>query len=314
MSLKEKSIKELKKLASKHEIKGRSLMKKNQLICALKKINKKMIGGGLSEEQINKILSRDYNEDKSFITIVIDKNKTTNTTQYKDIEILGVEKKEVFGKIELIFKLKEYTNVQYKIENINVSDDLINFTYILPPTHSAISIMIPVSEKEKFNRYKTISNQKGYIRVIPLYPDSYSRNNMRGKEIIESYESNGWSTGFLKWKLSNIEQLDDGNYIIDIILDKNIQSSGNYLKKLGLLNDSYTPIIFQYIVSKKDLYMDEYMLKVSFKSTDFIHSMELRAGNQNINRKYKNRNVLCNISRKNYKNHKNRCNIKSENE
>lgn len=57
VQLKEKTLEELKKMASKKKIEGRSKMNKAQLVRALSK-SKKMTGGALTDEQINMLEHR----------------------------------------------------------------------------------------------------------------------------------------------------------------------------------------------------------------------------------------------------------------
>ncbi len=61
--LKEKTLEELKKMASKKKIEGRSKMNKAQLIRALSKCtskSKKMVGGALSDQEIQDLVNRNY--------------------------------------------------------------------------------------------------------------------------------------------------------------------------------------------------------------------------------------------------------------
>ncbi len=66
VQLTEKSVEELRKMASKKKIKGRSKMNKAQLVRALSK-KKKMIGGALTDDEINSLTTRDYTTHPLFI-------------------------------------------------------------------------------------------------------------------------------------------------------------------------------------------------------------------------------------------------------
>lgn len=57
VQLKEKTLEELKKMASKKKIEGRSKMNKAQLVRALSK-SKKMTGGALTDEEISMLEQR----------------------------------------------------------------------------------------------------------------------------------------------------------------------------------------------------------------------------------------------------------------
>ncbi len=66
VQLTEKSVEELRKMASKKKIKGRSKMNKAQLVRALSK-KKKMIGGRLNDNEINLLTTRNYTTHPLFI-------------------------------------------------------------------------------------------------------------------------------------------------------------------------------------------------------------------------------------------------------
>ncbi len=68
VQLTEKSVEELRKMASKKKIEGRSKMNKAQLVRALSK-KKKMIGGALTDNEINSLTTRDYTKHPLFIII-----------------------------------------------------------------------------------------------------------------------------------------------------------------------------------------------------------------------------------------------------
>ena len=65
VQLTEKSVEDLRKMASKKKIKGRSKMNKTQLIDALSK-KKKMIGGGLTNDEIDLLTARNYRENRMY--------------------------------------------------------------------------------------------------------------------------------------------------------------------------------------------------------------------------------------------------------
>ncbi len=75
VELKEKTVEELRKMASRKKIEGRSKMNKAELIKALKKTSSSkktmkrriMRGGALTEEQIQMLVNRDYTENPMFI-------------------------------------------------------------------------------------------------------------------------------------------------------------------------------------------------------------------------------------------------------
>ncbi len=65
VQLTEKSVEELRKMASKKKIKGRSKMNKTQLVRALSK-KKKMMGGALTDDEINSLTTRNYEENRMY--------------------------------------------------------------------------------------------------------------------------------------------------------------------------------------------------------------------------------------------------------
>ncbi len=66
VELKEKTVEELRKMASRKKIEGRSKMNKAQLVSALKKCTttkkRKMKGGRLSDDQLNMLATRNYQQ------------------------------------------------------------------------------------------------------------------------------------------------------------------------------------------------------------------------------------------------------------
>lgn len=73
VELKEKTVEELRKMASRKKIEGRSKMNKAQLVRALKKPTttkkRKMKGGRLTPDIVQSLLTRDYNENPLYILL-----------------------------------------------------------------------------------------------------------------------------------------------------------------------------------------------------------------------------------------------------
>jgi hypothetical protein len=78
VDLKDKTVEELRKMASRKKIEGRSKMNKAELVRALKKKSttkktmkrRKMKGGALTEEQINMLVARNYQTNPLSINFV----------------------------------------------------------------------------------------------------------------------------------------------------------------------------------------------------------------------------------------------------
>jgi hypothetical protein len=91
--LKEKTVEELRKMASRKKIEGRSKMNKAELVRALKKKSstkktmkrKKMRGGDLTEENMESLLTRNYNTNPLYLT----NSENGERKKVELIELLG---------------------------------------------------------------------------------------------------------------------------------------------------------------------------------------------------------------------------------
>ncbi len=86
-NLKALRLEELKKMASKNKIEGRSKMNKIQLVRALSK-NKKMLGGALNNEQITSLVNRDYQQNPLYLSGIY----TTPSQYNRSWKIVSVER------------------------------------------------------------------------------------------------------------------------------------------------------------------------------------------------------------------------------
>ena len=148
VELKEKTVEELRKMASKKKVEGRSKMNKTELVKALKKSIKrrKMNGGALTEDQITMLLSRNYQENPMLF-----RRNNKNGTLKSEEQILKVVRGRGHN-THMIGVITDKKNLfkrdrDHSLETINfftISDDgstLIHNPYIYnappPPRYSA---------------------------------------------------------------------------------------------------------------------------------------------------------------------------------
>ncbi len=117
VELKDKTVEELRKMASRKKIEGRSKMNKSELVRALKKKTstkktmkrKKMRGGALTPQQVESLLTRNYQTNPLiyfYISLVGSPAETGNITKITRSEQMGVE------------YLNTYVNGKLKIQDI----------------------------------------------------------------------------------------------------------------------------------------------------------------------------------------------------
>lgn len=122
VELKEKTVKELRKIASKKKVEGRSKMNKADLVKALKKSIKKrkMNGGGLTEDQIQMLLYRNYQENPMFL-----RNRNKNGTLNPEEQIVQVVRGDGYN-TNMIYVITDKDNNSESFCTINhftISDD-----------------------------------------------------------------------------------------------------------------------------------------------------------------------------------------------
>ncbi len=97
VELKDKTVEELRKMASRKKIEGRSKMNKSELIRALKKKNlikkkmkrRKMKGGALNNEQITELRTRDYVKNPMTLLYIGSNGEETEHTPITSVTITG---------------------------------------------------------------------------------------------------------------------------------------------------------------------------------------------------------------------------------
>jgi hypothetical protein len=136
VQLKEKTVEELRKMASKKKIEGRSKMNKAQLVKALSK-KKKMVGGALTDAEIEGLKQRDYESNPLYLCMDTELDNYSNI-----INIINSIVKLDDENLRIYYHKNNNSTIIYvlhrKISELTLNDDRLITT--LPIIASKINI------------------------------------------------------------------------------------------------------------------------------------------------------------------------------
>ena len=230
VQLKEKTLEELKKMASKKKIEGRSKMNKAQLLRALSK-SKKMRGGGLNNNEINTMISYEYPSRLPFILSI---NGRVNLER----EVIRV-RRLINNNLQILVVYKSDDGTKQTKSVINIDDETL---YFENTTYGGMRLSIRMGRLGEYrHEYHGEIDTTG-ISETRTFNESYPRGSAGTREssnpFNESYPRASAGTGQSSNPFENVrgktknKELD--NNIRNLFLSKNKKIADKKYKKLAL--------------------------------------------------------------------------------
>ena len=191
----------------------------------------------LEEKYKTKRFDNDLNEFREYINEQTTKIENSTFIQYAEIEDNKYVVQDDLGN-QYIFDIKDFYNYTVKLDIYTVLDEYFIQQYNEANKESKAHTNVDI--------FLQMINSKDYKQAYEKVGDKIKENNLNSIDKFKEYMSdNFYSTNYLE--VNDIEQNDDGNYIVNVTLKDNVGSVANSMKKsliIQLMEDNDFRIIF----------------------------------------------------------------------
>ena len=191
----------------------------------------------LEEKYKSKRFDNDLNEFREYINEQTTKIENSTFIQYAEIEDNKYVVQDDLGN-QYIFDIKDFYNYTVKLDIYTVLDEYFIQQYNEANKESKAHTNVDI--------FLQMINSKDYKQAYEKVGDKIKENNLNSIDKFKEYMSdNFYSTNYLE--VNDIEQNDDGNYIVNVTLKDNVSSVANSMKKsliIQLMEDNDFRIIF----------------------------------------------------------------------